>query len=81
MNYQGQKRQPSFEESVITLLNDMKRNHDDQGSKIVNLKKEQVNIKASLKTLENQMVQLALSMKESPPRSFPSDTEKNSEIV
>ena len=67
-NYQGQKRQHSFEESVITLLNDMKRNHDVQGSKIVNLDKEQVNIKASLKTLENQMGQLALSVT---PRNIP----------
>ena len=65
------------EESVLTLLYDMKRNHDDQGSRIVNLEKEQVNIKASLKTLENQMGQLAHSIKENFSKSFPSDVKKN----
>ena len=54
-NYQGQKRQPDFEENALTLLNDMKKNNDDRS---VNLEKEQVHIKSSLKTLENQMGQL-----------------------
>ena len=34
-----------------------------------------MSIKASLKTMENQMGQLTLSMKENQPRSFQSDTE------
>ena len=51
-NYQGQRRQPSFEESVLHLLNDMKKNNDN---KIANLEKNQVNMGASLNNLETQV--------------------------
>ena len=36
-NYQGQRRQSGFEESVLPLLNDMKKNNDN---KIANLEKK-----------------------------------------
>ena len=74
-NNQGQRRPPFFEENVLYLLNDMKKNND---SRIVNLETTQTNMGASLKIIETQMGQLAHSMKESSTRHFPSDTEKNS---
>ena len=51
-NYQRQRRQSGFEESVLHLLNDMKKNNDN---KIANLEKNQVNMGASLNNLETQV--------------------------
>ena len=61
-NYQGQRRQPYFEENVLHLLKDMKKNNDNR---IANLEINQSNMGASLKNLETQVGQLAHSMKES----------------
>ena len=74
-NYQGQRRHPIFEESVLHLLNGMKKNNDNR---IANLETNQGNMGASLKNLETQVGQLTHSMKESSSRSFLSDMEKNS---
>ena len=46
-------------------------------SRIASLETTQVNMDASLKNIETQMGQLALSMKESSSKYFPSDIEKN----
>ena len=73
-NYQGQIRQPCFEESVLHIFNDMK----DNDNQIANLETNHANMGASLKNLETQMGQLAHYMRESSSRSFSSDTEKNS---
>ena len=42
-----------------------------------NMETNQANLRASLKNLEMQMDQLAQSVREQPPKSFPSDTETN----
>ena len=42
-----------------------------------NLETNQTNRRASLKNMETQMGQLAQSVREQPPKSFPSDTETN----
>ena len=42
-----------------------------------NTETNQVGLGASLKNMENHMEQLAKSLKENLPKSFPSDTEKN----
>ena len=73
-NNQGKSRTSFFEEIILYLLNEMKKNNDSQ---IVNLEMTQVNMGASLKNLKTQMGKLAHSTKESSSRSFPSDTEKN----
>ena len=44
---------------------------------MANFETNQANMNASMKKLENQIRQLAHSMKERSSRSFPSDTEKN----
>ena len=72
-NYQGKRRQPCFEESVLHLLNDMKKNNENQ---IANLETNQANMGASLKNMEAQVRQLA-QKKSSFSRYFLSDTEKN----
>ena len=41
------------------------------------MEKNQVRLGASLKNLETRMGQLAQSLRENPPKSFPSDMEKN----
>ena len=41
------------------------------------MKSEMTNMGASIKNLETQIAQLALAMKESSSKAFPSDTEKN----
>ena len=50
--YQGQRRQLGFEESVLHLLNDMKKNNDRQ---ITNLETNQPNMGACLKNFETQV--------------------------
>ena len=42
-----------------------------------NMEMNQANLRASLKNLETQIGQLAQSMREHPPKSFPTDTETN----
>ena len=42
-----------------------------------NMETNQASLGASLKNVETQMGLLAQSLKENPPKSFPSDTEKN----
>ena len=49
---QGQRGQLCFKESVLHLLNDMKKNNDYQ---IANLETNQANMGASLKNLETQV--------------------------
>ena len=56
LNNQGQRRQPSFEESVLNLHNDMKKKN---GNQIVNLEINQANMGVSLKKFEIQVGELA----------------------
>ena len=80
-NFQGQKRSSSFEDTVIALLTASKKKSEAQDHQISNLESEMTNFKTNqanmnvlMKNLENQIGQLAHSMKESSSRSFPSDT-------
>ena len=48
-NYQGQRKQPSFEESLFNLLNDIKKGKD---SRLSNLETNKAKMSVSLKSLE-----------------------------
>ena len=51
-NYQGQRRPSFFEENILYLLNDMKKNNDNR---ITNLETTQENMGAFLKNLETKV--------------------------
>ena len=74
-NNQGQRRPSFFEENILYLLNDMKKNNDNR---LANLEMTQSEYGSVFKELRESNGAVGHhSMKESSSRSFPSDTEKN----
>ena len=59
-------------------MKNLEHNQANMGTCMKNMETNQVGLGASLKNLETQMVQLAQSLRENPPKSFSSDTKKNS---
>ena len=83
-DYQGHRRTQPFKEQMLQFLGDNKRLihfHEHKLFDLENFKSYiqvfQKNISASLKNLETQVGQLALSMPNQSKGTFPSDTQKN----
>ena len=82
--YQGQKRTQSFEEQMLQFMGDNKKlfhTHEQKFAKLEALKSNsqmfQSNTNVSLKNLETQVGQLALTLQNQNKNAFPSDTQKN----
>ena len=58
-------------------MKNLENNQANISTCMKNMETNQANLGASLKNLETQMGQLAKSMREQPPKSFPSETETN----
>ena len=83
-DYQGHRRTQPFEEQMLQFMGDNKRLihfHEQKLSYLEAFKFDtqvyQKNTSASLKNLETQVGQLALSMPNQSKGTFPSDTQKN----
>ena len=83
-DYQGHKRTRPFEEQMLQFMGDNKRLihfYEHKLSDLEAFKSDtqvfQKNTSASLKNLETQVGQLALSMLNQSKGTFPSDTQKN----
>ena len=83
-DYQGHRRTQPFEEQMLQFMRDNKRLihfYEQKLSDLEAFKSDtqvfQKNISASLKNLETQVGQLALSMPNQSKGTFPSDTQKN----
>ena len=83
-DYQGHKRTQPFEEEMLQFMGDNKRLihfHEQKLSNLEAFKSDtqvfQKNTNASLKNLETQVGQLALSMPNQSKGTVPSDTQKN----
>ena len=83
-DYQGHRRNQPFEEQMLPFIGDNKRLihfHEQKLSDLEAFKSDtqvfQKNTSASLKNLEIQVGQLALSMPNQSKGTFPSDTQKN----
>ena len=83
-DYQGHRRTQPFEEQMLQFMGDNKRLrhfHEQKLSDLEAFKSNtqifQKNTSASLKNLETQVRQLALSMPNQSKGTFPSDTQKN----
>ena len=81
--YQGQKRTQSFEEQMLQFMGDNKKllhTHEQKFVELEALKSNtqmfQSNTNASLKNLETQVGQLALTLQNQNKNAFPSDTQK-----
>ena len=82
--YQGQRRAQSFEEQMLQFMGDNKKllNLQEQkfaelGATATNFQIFQNTTNASLKNLETQVGQLALTLQSQRKDAFPSDTKKN----
>ena len=82
--YQGQRRALSFEEQMLQFMGDNKKllNLHEQkfaelGATATNFKVFQNTTNATLKNLETQVGQLALTLQSQKKDAFPSDTKKN----
>ena len=82
--YQGQKRTRSFEDQMLQFIGENKRNFNMHEKRFFELENFQANTTVfqadtndSLKNLEIQIGQLALTMQNQSKDSFPSDTRKN----
>ena len=82
--YQGQRRAQSFEEQMLQFMGDNKKllNLHEQkfaelGATATNFQIFQNTTNASLKNLETQVGQLALTLQSQRKDAFPSDTKKN----
>ena len=82
--YQGQRRAQSFEEQMLQFMGDNKKllNLHEQkfaelGETATNFQNFQNTTNASLKNLETQVGQLALTLQSQRKDAFPSDTKKN----
>ena len=71
------KSMEGIQNTMGTYMKNLKHNQTNIGTCIKNMETNHVELGASLKNLETQMGQLAQSLRENPPKSFPSDTEKN----
>ena len=83
-DYQGHRRTQPFEEQMLQFMGDNKRLIHFHEQKLFNLEAFksdtqvfQKNTSASLKNLETQVGQLALSMPNQSKGTFPSDIQKN----
>ena len=83
-DYQGHRRTQPFEEQMLQFMGDNKRLihfHEQKLSDLEAFKSDtqvfQKNTSASLKNLETQVGQLAVSMPNQSKGTFPSDTQKN----
>ena len=83
-DYQGHRRTQPFEEQMLQFMGDNKRLihfHEQKPSDLEAFKSDtqvfQKNTSASLKNLETQVGQLALTMPNQSKGTFPSDTQKN----
>ena len=82
--YQGQRRAQSFEEQMLQFMGDNKKLLNLHEQKFGELKATDTNFQifqnttnASLKNLETQVGQLALTLQNQRKDAFPSDTKKN----
>ena len=82
--YQGQRRAQSFEEQMLQFMGDNKKLLNFHEQKFGELEATATNFKifqnttnASLKNLETQVGQLALTLQSQKKYAFPSDTKKN----
>ena len=67
----------NIQATMGTCMKIIEHNQANIGTCMKNMETNQANLGASLKNLESQMGQLAQYLRENPPKSFPSDTEKN----
>ena len=67
----------NIQETMGTCMKNLENNQVSMETYMKNMEANQANLGASLKNLETQMGQLAQSVREQPPKSFPSDTEPN----
>ena len=74
-NYQGKILQPSFEEKILALLDETKKENDAQEKRLSNLEENHENINATLKSLETQIRQLPLATNEKYSRPLLNDIE------
>ena len=82
--YQGQKRIQTFEDQVLQFMIENKRIlnvHEKKFAELENFQANttvfQTNINATLRNLETQVEQLALSLQSQSKNTFPSSTEIN----
>ena len=71
------KNMESIQSTMGTCMKNIEHNQANIDTCMKNIETNQVRLGASLKNLETQMGQLAQSFTENPPKSFPSDIEKN----
>ena len=67
----------NIQTTMGTCMKNLEHNQANIGTCMKNMETNQVGLGSSLKNLENQMGQFAQSLIENPPKSFPSDIEKN----
>ena len=71
-NYEEQRRQPSFEDQTLALLDDIKKSNE---IRLSNLEANQVNKNSTLKNLETQIRDLTLALEEESSRPLLCDIE------
>ena len=71
-NYEEQKRQSSFEDQTLALLDEIKKSNE---MRLSNLEVNQANTNATLRNLETQIRDLTLALEEESSRPLPSDIE------
>ena len=70
------KSMKGIQNTMGTCMKNLEHNQANIGTCIKTMEMKQVGLGASLKNLETHMGQLAQSLCENPPKSFPSDREK-----
>ena len=68
------KSMEGIQSTMGTCMKNLEHNQANIGTCMKNMETNQVGLGASLKNLETHMGQLAQSLRENPPKSFPSDT-------
>ena len=71
------KSMKGIQNTMATCMKNLEHNQANIGTCIKNKETNQIGLGASLKNLETHMGQLAHSLRENPPKSFPSDMNKN----
>ena len=71
------KSMESIQSTMGTCTENLEHNQAHIGTCMKNMEVNEVGLGASLKNSKTHMGQLAKSLRENPPKSFPSDTKKN----
>ena len=74
MNIKGLE---NIQETMGTCMKNLENNQTSIKTCMKSMETNQTNLGAYLKNLETQMGKLVQSVREQPPKSFPSDTETN----